>query len=38
MRRVIGIDLHRTVVIWENGALHHAGRVDMIRGHANGAE
>jgi len=34
MRRVIGIDLHRTfgeVVIWENGALHHAGRVDMTR-------
>ena len=32
MRRVIGIDLHRTfweVVVWENGALHHAGRVDM---------
>jgi len=32
MRRVIGIDLHRTfgeVVIWENGALQHAGRVDM---------
>ena len=34
MRRVIGIDLHRTfgeVVIWENGALQHAGRVDMTR-------
>ena len=34
MRRVIGIDLHRTfgeVVIWENGTLHHAGRVDMTR-------
>jgi len=34
MRRVIGIDLHRTfgeVVIWENGALQHAGRVDMPR-------
>ena len=34
MRRVIGIDIHRTfgeVVIWENGALHHAGRVDMTR-------
>ena len=34
MRRVIGIDIHRTfgeVVIWENGALRHAGRVDMTR-------
>ncbi len=34
MRRVIGIDIHRTfgeVVIWENGKLHHAGRVDMTR-------
>ena len=34
MRRVIGIDLHRTfgeVVIWEYGVLHHAGRVDMTR-------
>ena len=34
MRRVIGIDIHQTfgeVVIWENGALHHAGRVDMTR-------
>ena len=34
MRRVIGIDIHRTfgeVVIWENGALQHAGRVDMTR-------
>ena len=34
MRRVIGIDLHRTfgeVVIWENGVLRHAGRVDMTR-------
>jgi len=31
---VIGIDIHRTfgeVVIWENGALRHAGRVDMTR-------
>ena len=30
MRRVIGIDIHRTfgeVVIWENGVLRHAGRV-----------
>ena len=34
MRRVIGIDVHRTfgeVVIWENGVLRHAGRVDMTR-------
>lgn len=34
MRRVIGIDIHRTfgeVVIWENGELRHAGRVDMTR-------
>ena len=34
MRRVIGIDIHRTfgeVVIWEDGVLHHAGRVDMTR-------
>ena len=34
MRRVIGIDIHRTfgeVVIWDNGSLHHAGRVDMTR-------
>ena len=34
MRRVIGIDIHRTfgeVVIWETGALCHAGRVDMTR-------
>jgi len=34
MRRVIGIDLHRTsgeVVIWEDGILRHAGRVDMTR-------
>ncbi|MFZ1886291.1 MAG: hypothetical protein WAU53_22460 [Rhodoplanes sp.] len=32
MRRVIGIDVHRTfgeVVTWENGVLRHAGRVDM---------
>ena len=32
MRRVIGIDIHRTfgeVVIWESGVLRHAGRVDM---------
>ena len=34
MRRVIGIDIHRTfgeVVVWENGVLRHAGRVDMTR-------
>lgn len=34
MRRVIGIDIHRTfgeVVIWEEGKLRHAGRVDMTR-------
>ena len=34
MRRVIGIDIHRTfgeVVIWEDGVLRHAGRVDMTR-------
>jgi hypothetical protein len=34
MRRIIGIDIHRTfgeVVIWENGELRHAGRVDMTR-------
>lgn len=34
MRRVIGIDIHRTfgeVVIWENGVLRHAGRVDLTR-------
>lgn len=34
MRRVIGMDIHRTfgeVVIWEDGKLRHAGRVDMIR-------
>jgi hypothetical protein len=32
MRRVIGIDIHGTfgeVVIWEDGKLRHAGRVDM---------
>jgi hypothetical protein len=30
----MGIDVHRTfgeVVIWENGILRHAGRVDMTR-------
>lgn len=34
MRRVIGMDIHRTfgeVVIWEEGQLRHAGRVDMTR-------
>ena len=34
MRRVIGMDIHRTfgeVVIWEDGKLKHAGRVDMTR-------
>nr|WP_206069783.1 IS110 family transposase [Novosphingobium olei] len=34
MRRVIGIDIHRTfgeVMIWEEGGLSHAGRVDMTR-------
>ncbi len=34
MRRVIGMDIHRTfaeVVIWEQGQLRRAGRVDMTR-------
>lgn len=34
MRRVIGIDIHRTfgeVVVWENGLTRHEGRVDMTR-------
>lgn len=34
MRRVIGIDIHRTfgeVVIWENGLTRHGGRIDMTR-------
>ena len=34
MRRVIGIDIHRTfgeVVIWEDGRLRSFGRVDMTR-------
>lgn len=34
MRRVIGMDIHRTfgvVVIWEDGKLRQAGRVDMTR-------
>ena len=34
MRRVIGMDIHRTfaeVVFWEDGKLRHFGRVDMTR-------
>ena len=34
MRRVIGIDIHRSfgeVVIWEDGKLRSLGRVDMTR-------
>lgn len=34
MRRVIGMDIHRTfgeVVFWEEGRLRHGGRVDMTR-------
>lgn len=34
MRRVVGMDIHRTfgeVVIWEDGKLRHAGRFDMTR-------
>ena len=34
MRRVIGLDIHRTfgeVVIWENGLTRHEGRVEMTR-------
>jgi transposase len=34
MRRVIGMDIHRTfaeVVFWEGGRLRHFGRVDMTR-------
>jgi transposase len=34
MRRVIGMDIHRTfaeVVMWDNGKLIHHGRVDMTR-------
>jgi transposase len=34
MRRIIGIDTHRTfgeVVIWEDGSLRHAGRIGMTR-------
>ncbi|MGY3690173.1 transposase [Bradyrhizobium sp. USDA 3240] len=34
MRRVIGIDVRRTfgeMVVWEDGRLRHAGRIDMTR-------
>jgi transposase len=34
MRRVIGIDVHRTfgeVAIWDNGMVRHFGRIDMTR-------
>lgn len=34
MRRVIGMDIHRTfaeVMVWEDGRLRHHGRVDMTR-------
>src|SRR4249919_3903467 len=34
MRRVVGMDIYRTfgkMVIWENGILRHAGRVDTTR-------
>ena len=34
MRRVVGIDIHRTfgeVVFWEDGVLRRVGRVDMTR-------
>jgi len=34
MRRVIGMDIHRTfaeVVVWEDGRLRPSGRVDMTR-------
>ena len=34
MRRVIGMDIHRTfaeVVMWDNGKLIHHGRIDMTR-------
>jgi len=34
MRRVIGIDIHRTfgeVVVWENGLTRHEGRVELTR-------
>ena len=41
MRRVIGIDIHRTfgeVVIWEEGVVRHFGRVDMTRTALEGLE
>ena len=34
MRRVIGMDIHRTfaeAVFWEDGRLRSAGRIDMTR-------
>ena len=34
MRRVVGIDIHRTfgeIVFWEAGKLRHGGRIDMTR-------
>ena len=34
MRRMIGIDIHQTfgeVVLWEDGRLRPAGRIDMTR-------
>jgi hypothetical protein len=37
MRRVIGMDIHRTfaeVVFWEEGRLRPAGRVSMTRSRA----
>lgn len=39
MRRVIGMDIHRTfaeVVVWEVGQLRHHGRVDMTRSGVEG--
>ena len=41
MRRVIGIDIHRTfgeVVIWEGGILRREGRVEMTRTALKGAD
>lgn len=40
MRRVIGMDIHRTfaeVVFWEDGRLRHHGRVDMTRSGLKGS-
>jgi transposase len=34
MRRVVGMDIHRTfaeIVFWEGGRLRHFGRIDMSR-------